>query len=167
MHDPQTGTVTMEADESIVELDTIDLNMAVKMDETEAGFGEHQVFVKERGEENSVSTFRSKRAPPAAIATTTSKKAKTGASSSTKLSNSSTSSTSCLLATTKNSINNRILAIEGFQSEVNSKVDLILKTPNIQMAGQVITPTKILSRPQTRTTKLTIPTLASKANNQL
>ena len=62
-YDPKLGTVTTEADESIAELDKLDLNMVVKDTENTANFGERQVFVKERGDDDSVSTFQSKWAP--------------------------------------------------------------------------------------------------------
>ena len=144
-YDPKLGTVTTEADESIAELDDLDLDMVVKATETKETFGERQVFVKERGDEDSVSTFQSKRAPPAEIATTTNKKAKTSEES-TKSSKSSTSSTSSLSVTTKTSVNNKLHAFDqemkAFQSEVNSKVDLIIQSLNIQTQGQVVTPTK-------------------------
>ena len=47
MYDPNTGTVTTEADESIAKLDEIDLDMVVKQDDNKPSFGEWQVFVKE------------------------------------------------------------------------------------------------------------------------
>ena len=153
-YDPEKGTITTEADESMEGLDEIDLDMVEQIDATKESFGERRVFVKERGEDDSVSTFQSKRAPPSEIDTTMSKKAKTNATSSkssksSKSSNASNSSTSTLSMTTKNSMNTmhtRITAIEsdmkGFQSEVTSKVDLILKSLNIQNPGTVVTPTK-------------------------
>ena len=142
IYDPNTGTVSTEADESIIDLDGIDLDMVVKIDETQETFGDCQVFVKERGDSDSVSTFQSKRAPPAEIATTQPKKAKTSASGANKSSNSSTSSTSSLSSVTKTSVNNRMQAIETFQAEVNSKVDLIIQSLNIQPPGKTVTPTK-------------------------
>ena len=149
-YDPKLGTVTTEADESIAELDKLDLDMVVKDTENTANFGERQVFVKERGDNDSVSTFQSKRAPPAEITTTTNKKVKTTESATTKSTGSSTksstSSTSSLSVTTKTSVNNKLTAfdkeLKAFQSEVNSKVNLIIKSLNLQTTGQVVTPTK-------------------------
>ena len=111
MYDPKTGTVTTEADESIVALDKLDLDMVVKVDIKQDTFGERQVFVKEWGDEDSASTFQSKWAPPTEInMNTTTKKTKTTAATSNKSSNSSTLSTTSLSVITKNSVNNRLLA---------------------------------------------------------
>ena len=186
-YNPNNGTVTTKADESMTGLDKIDLDMVVKIDETKESFGERQVFVKDRGEDDSVSTFQSKRAPPSKIATSTSKKAKmndngttkaSATSTSSKSSNTSTSSTSTLSMTTKNSMNTmhtRITAIEQdmkeFQSEVSSKVDLILQSMNIQQPGQVVTPMKNIPTPTknntTNTTNTTLPTGNNSNNSEI
>ena len=61
-------TVTTEADESIFSLDSIDQDMVVEYKKTTTTI-DKQVFQKERLENDSVSTFQSKRAPPTEIAT--------------------------------------------------------------------------------------------------
>ena len=73
-YDPQKGTVTTDADEAILELDTIDMDMVIDTPESNTNFSERQVFEKERGDKDSVSTFNSKRAPPTEIQTNKTKK---------------------------------------------------------------------------------------------
>ena len=137
-YDPVKKTVTTEADESIFELDSIDQDMIVENTKPEK-IGDKQIFEKERLENDSVSTFQSKRAPPTEIATSQAKKAKTSDEGS------STSSTSSLSVTTKHSFNTRITNIEqevkGVEARLASKVDLILQKLQIQQT-QIVTPTK-------------------------
>ena len=151
-YDPIKKTVSTEADESIFALHDLDKDMVIANPKP-VTLGERQVFEKERLDNDSVSTFQSKRAPPTEIATGQAKKAKTSDQSSTasKTSDqgSTTSSTSSLSITTKNSIhsmNTRMTAIEtemkGVEARLASKVDLILQQLQIQQQGQIVTPTK-------------------------
>ena len=142
-YDPEKQTVTTEADESILDLSQNDMDMVVDQKHIQSSLGERQVFEKERLDDDSVSTFQSKRAPPSEIATSHTKKARTSEEGS------STSSTSTLSATTKTSLaafNTRISAIEnemkGFESRLASKFDLLICSLNINTNGKIITPTK-------------------------
>ena len=103
-YDPIKNTVTTEADESIFSLDSIDQDMVVENKKTST-LEPKQVFKKERLENDSVSTFQSKRAPPTEIATGQAEKAKTTNEGST------TSCTSSLSGTTKHSINTKMTNI--------------------------------------------------------
>ena len=139
-YDPQKGTVTTDADEAILELDTIDMDMVIDTPESNTKFGERQVFEKERGDTDSVSTFNSKRAPPTEIQTNKTKKPRT------EEEGSSTSTTSSISVITKHSLNNRMTDLEdevkGFTTKMDSKVNLILQSLNIATQGQIVTPTK-------------------------
>ena len=137
--------MTTEADESIFSLESIDPDMVVENKKTTT-LESKQVFEKERLENDSVSTFQSKQAPPAEIATGQSKKAKTTDEGST------TSSTSSLSRTAKHSINTKMTNIDtrmnnienkvkGVEARLASKVDLILQQLQIQ-SKQIVTPTK-------------------------
>ena len=135
-YDPEKQTVTTDAEESIFDLNKIDMDMVVDQTPIQS-LGERQVFEKERLDDDSVSTFQSKRAPPREIATSQAKKARTSEEGS------STSSTSTLSATTKTSLaafNTRISAIEnemkGFESRLASKFDLLIKSLNINPNGK-------------------------------
>ena len=117
-YDPIKKTVSTEADKSIFALHDLDKDMVIA-NPKHVPLGERQVFEKERLDNDSVSTFQSKRSPPTEIATGQAKKAKTSDQSSTasKTSDqgSTTSSMSSLSITTKNSIhsmNTRMTAIE-------------------------------------------------------
>ena len=78
--DPATNTVTTEADEALFDLTNVDMDMDIapqKSVNNIGTFGNHQeVIEKERNDTDSVSTFNSKRAPPAEIITLVNKKAK-------------------------------------------------------------------------------------------
>ena len=65
-YDPIKKTVTTDADDSMFELSSIDQEMEVQHVKP-ASTIEKQVFEKERQENDSVSTFQSKRAPPTEI----------------------------------------------------------------------------------------------------
>ena len=150
-YDPAKGTVTTDSDDAILQLDTIDLDMVVEKTENSMKFGERQVFEKERGEDDSVSTFQSKRAPPTEIETNKTKKPRTNKTKSTNSTNSTnegsaTSSTSSISMNTKHSFHTRISnmedKIEGFTTNMESKVNMILQSLNINQQGQIVTPTK-------------------------
>ena len=160
-YDPVKKTVSTLADEAIDNLTSIDLDMVIEATpSTEQQFRNRvEILEKERSGNDSVSTFQSKRSPPTEIATSTAKKAKTSDD------NSSTSSTSSLSATTKHSINTmntRITAMEneirGFQSRMDSQVNLILQSLNIHKSQSTtrmsITPEKsnVNDRPATELT---------------
>ena len=68
-YDPKKGIVTTDADAAILDLDAIDMDMVINVPEGTTKFVERQVFEKERGDEGSVSTINSKRAPPTEIET--------------------------------------------------------------------------------------------------
>ena len=146
-YDPKLGTVTTEADESIAELDELDLDMVVKDMENTANFGERQVFVKERGDDDSVSTFQSEQPKSRLLRT---KRRRLPSLLPQNLQDHQPNPPHLLPQvcqfTTKMSVNNKLTAfdkeLKAFQSEVNSKVDLIIKSLNIQTTGQVVTPTK-------------------------
>ena len=153
-YDPNKKTVTTLADEAIDDLASIDLDMVIESTpEAAPQFGTRaQILEKERTDNDSVSTFQSKRSPPTEIATSSAKKAKTSDD------HSSTTSTSSLSATTKHSIttiNTRITAMEteirGFQSKMDSQVNLILQSLNIQKSREnthiSITPEKPKEKP--------------------
>ena len=145
-YDPVKGTVTTDSDDAILQLDTIDLDMVVEVPETNTKFGERQVFEKERGDEDSVSTFQSKRAPPTEIETNKTKKPRTNEAGCSVNEGSSTSTTSSISVTTKHSFHNRITSmeqrIEGFTTSMESKVNMILQLLNINQQGQLVTPIK-------------------------
>ena len=151
-YDPIKKTISTKADESIFALHDTDQDMVIANVKL-ATLGECQVFKKEQLDNDSVSTFQSKRSPPTEIATGQGKKAKTSdqvsTTSKTSDQGSATSSTSSISITTKNSIhsmNTRITAIEtemkGVEARLASKVDLILQQLQIQQQGQIVTPTK-------------------------
>ena len=74
-YDPIKKTVATKADKSIFLLDSIDQDMVVNYKKTTTTI-DKQVFEKERLENDSVSTFQSKHAPPTEIATGQAKKQK-------------------------------------------------------------------------------------------
>ena len=125
--DPQTNTVTTEADEALLDLTCIDKDMDLSplpSNPSDGTFGNRtEVIEKERNETDSVSTFNSKRAPPSEIATAATKKAKK-----TKDDSSSTSTASSLSITTKHTFDSRITTLETTVDRIDSKFDLLIQT---------------------------------------
>ena len=131
--DPATNTVTTEVDEALFDLTNVDMDMDIAPQLSENNvdsFGNRQeVIEKERNDTDSVSTFNSKRAPPAEIATLANKKAKK-----TKDDSSSTSTTSSLSITTKNTLGtlgSRISTLETAMDRIDSKFDFLIQNLNL------------------------------------
>ena len=131
--DPATNTVTTEADEALFDLTNVDMDMAIAPQTSVNNvdlFGNRQeVIEKEQNDTDSVSTFNSKRAPPAEIATLANKKAKKP-----KDDSSSTSTTSSLSITTKNTLGtlgSRISTLQTAMDRIDSKFDFLIQNLNL------------------------------------
>jgi hypothetical protein len=129
-YDPVTHRVKSEADDAISLLTEADPDMAFFMEDTEMkeaeAFGQRaDIFVKERTDDDSVSTFQPKRhAPPDEItAQKAKKKAKKSDNTTTDDSTATGSTASSLSITTKHTFDSRISSIEGRFSSIQGDMN--------------------------------------------
>ena len=124
-YDPETNAVTSEADEIIEDIAGADPDIdIVEMVFQQTLEGQrNEIFEKERGTDDSVSTFNSKRSHPTEI-DTRSKKQKT----TDKDENSSTSSISITTKNTFNTFDTRLTLLETNIKEVEIRINQKLET---------------------------------------